>query len=282
MIQEALITVGAQDLKHRYYSELSDGEKQKVMIARALVQEPELIILDEPTSHLDIKHKVEVIHVLQKLSNEKKITCILSLHDIDLALKGCETVLMVQGGRVVAQGTPEDVVREGLIQDLYEIRGARYNENFGSIELKGPEKNDIFIAAGCGTGIRLYRALSRKGWGLTSGVLHENDGDWAVASGICSEVIGERAFEPVSDGAAQKAEALMEKARWVIDSGFPVGTGNRKNLRLVAQALTWGKPVFTARSSEESRIFFGEQAEKLIHFSSVTELSRMLWERESL
>lgn len=65
------------------------------MIARALVQEPELIILDEPTSHLDIKHKVEVIKVLQKLSNERGITCILSLHDIDLALKGCQIVCLV-------------------------------------------------------------------------------------------------------------------------------------------------------------------------------------------
>ena len=281
VILEALDTVGAQDLKHRYYSELSDGEKQKVMIARALVQEPELIILDEPTSHLDIRHKVEVIRLLQKLSNEKKITCILSLHDIDLALKGCETVLMVQGGRVVAQGTPEDVIREGLIQDLYEIRGARYSEDLGAIELKGPEKNDIFIAAGCGTGIRLFRALSRKGWGLTCGVLHENDGDRAVASGICTEVVTERAFEPVSDEALDRAQALMGQARWVIDSGFPVGSGNRKNLRLISLALQQGKTVFTARSEEASRAFFGEQAGKLIRFTSVTELSAMLREREA-
>lgn len=64
--------MGLSFLKERFYEQLSDGEKQKVMIARALVQEPELIILDEPTSHLDIKHKVEVIKVLQKLSNERR------------------------------------------------------------------------------------------------------------------------------------------------------------------------------------------------------------------
>ena len=67
IVKEALETVGAGHLAQRYYSELSDGEKQKVMIARALVQQPEVIILDEPTSHLDIKHKVEIIHILNRL-----------------------------------------------------------------------------------------------------------------------------------------------------------------------------------------------------------------------
>ena len=110
IIDESLEIVGASFLKERFYNQLSDGEKQKVMIARALVQEPELIILDEPTSHLDIKHKIEVIKVLQKLSNERGITCILSLHDIDLALKGFQKVLLVNDGKVVAQGVPEEII----------------------------------------------------------------------------------------------------------------------------------------------------------------------------
>ena len=276
VIEEALTAVGAQDLRYRYYSELSDGEKQKVMIARALVQEPELIILDEPTSHLDIRHKVEVIRVLQKLSNEKHITCILSLHDIDLALKGCETVLLVHEGRVVAQGTPEDVVKKGLIGDLYEIHGARYNESFGSIELKGPDRNDIFVTGGCSTGTRFYRALSRKGWGLSSGVLHENDGDAQVALGICSQVVTEKPFEPLSRQALDRARQLMEKASYVIDSGFPLGSGNRENLTLLLEAADMGKPVFSCRSQQDIENYYGEMQGRVRRFATVTELYGLL------
>ncbi len=272
VIEESLSTVGASHLKHRYYCELSDGEKQKVMIARALVQEPELIILDEPTSHLDIKHKVEVIRVLQKLSNERGITCILSLHDIDLALKGCQTVLLVHNGQIVAQGTPEDVVADGMIQELYEIEGARYNECSGSIELNGPDRNDIFIVGGCGTGTRIYRALSRKGYGLTSGVLHRNDEDYAVASGICRQVISEEPFEKISESALEQARILMQEASCLIDSGFPVGTGNTANLNLVKEALSDNIPVFSARSKEECAECYGADAEKICRFESMTEL----------
>lgn len=276
IIEESLAIVGASHLKHRYYCELSDGEKQKVMIARALVQEPELIILDEPTSHLDIKHKVEVVRVLQKLSNERGITCILSLHDIDLALKGCQTVLLVHNGEVVAQGTPEDVVADGMIQQLYEIQGAKYNECFGSIELKGPERNDIFVIGGCCTGTRIYRALSRKGYGLTSGVLHRNDGDYPVAAGICQQVVSEQPFEQIGAEALAKAEALMEEASCLIDSGFPVGTGNKPNLELISKALQLGKPVFSARSPEQCAAYYGADAPKICCFQSMTELFEKL------
>ena len=74
IVDEALSLVKAGHLKNRYYFELSDGEKQKVMIARALVQKPQLIVLDEPTSHLDVSHKVEVVSILKRLCQEKGIT----------------------------------------------------------------------------------------------------------------------------------------------------------------------------------------------------------------
>ena len=272
IIEESLEVVGASNLRERFYCELSDGEKQKVMIARALVQEPELIILDEPTSHLDIKHKVEVIRVLQKLSNERHITCILSLHDIDLALKGCQTVLLVHKGQVVAQGTPEDVVKDGMIQQLYEIHDAKYNERYGSIELKGCDRNDIFIIGGNCTGTKLYRALSRKGFGLTSGVIHQNDGDYPIAASICSQVVGEKPFEPVSTEAFEQARKLMEGAEYVIDSGFPVGSGNRENLHLMEEAVKLHKTVFSLRSFEDCRSYYGQQAEQICSVTCMADI----------
>lgn len=272
IVDEALETVGASDLRERYYTQLSDGEKQKVMIARALVQEPELIILDEPTSHLDIKHKIEVIRVLQKLSNEKHITCILSLHDIDLALKGCQTVFLVNNGAIMAQGTPEEIVHSGSIQKLYDISGARYNELLGSVEFIGNKSNDIFITGGNGSGIKLYRALSRNGYGLTSGVLPQNDVDFQIADTICEKVITEKPFEPISIENADKAFELIKSSECVIDSGFPVGSGNRENAELIKRAIDINKPVCSLRSMIDCEKLFGYDSKKIIYCNGISEI----------
>lgn len=272
IVDEALETVGATNLRERLFTQLSDGEKQKVMIARALVQEPELIILDEPTSHLDIKHKVEVIGVLQRLANEKHITCILSLHDIDLALKGCRTVMLINNGEVVAQGTPEEVVKSGTIQSLYDISGAKYNELLGSVELIGNSSNDIFVTGGNGSGISIYRALSRNGYGLTSGVLHKNDADFQVADTICSEAVTEAPFEAVTKDSADKAFELIKSAKCVVDSGFPIGSGNVGNAELLRRAVKLDKPVFSLRSKEECEKLYESDCKKIILCDGIGEL----------
>ena len=280
VIDESLQIVGAARLRDRFYEQLSDGEKQKVMIARALVQQPELIILDEPTSHLDIRHKIEVIRVLQKLSNERGITCILSLHDIDLALKGCQVVLLVNDGRVLAQGVPEDVISTGVIQQLYDIQGAQYNELYGSIELKGQPGNDIFVTGGAASGTPLYRALSRKGYGITCGVLHENDADYPIAQSICTQVVSERAFEAIGEETAAQAIELMRNARYVVDSAFPVGTGNQRNLELIQEAVRCKKPVFSMRSMQDCRSLYGEAAGHIRSVRCITELFERLAEQK--
>lgn len=248
IVVESLEAVGAGDLRNRYFSQLSDGEKQKVMIARALVQEPELMILDEPTSHLDVKHKVEVINVLRRLSEEKRITCIISLHDIDLAIKGCGTLLLVNDGKIIAQGLPEDIIKSGTIQSLYGISGAAYDELTCSVELTGKGAPEIFVTGGNGSGAGLYRALSRAGCGLAAGIIHENDIDFHIAETICSKVVSEQAFEPISEEKAAEAFSLIRDVRCVIDSGFPVGNMNRMNIELLKYATEIGKPIFSLRS----------------------------------
>lgn len=97
-ISEALKIVHAEDIKEAYFDELSDGQKQKVLVARALVQEPDIIVLDEPTTHLDIKHRLELIEILRNLTKQRGITVILSLHEIDMALKSCDKVALVNKG----------------------------------------------------------------------------------------------------------------------------------------------------------------------------------------
>ncbi len=273
IVAAALETTGAADLSDRYFSQLSDGEKQKVMIARALAQEPRLIILDEPTSHLDIKHKIEVMRVINRLSNEKGITCILSLHDIDLALKCCRTVMLVSGGKIAACGSPEEVAAEGTINKLYGISGASYNELSGSVELKAPERNDVFLLCGAGSGRGLMRSLVRSGKGVLAGVLHQGDSDYEAAMGICGKVVSEKAFQPISAEKAAEAYKLLSECEYVVDSGFPVGEINSANAELLKKAALSGKNVLSLRSTDEAAELFGEAAEKMQFFSKISELT---------
>ncbi len=276
VIDQAFDQVGVKHLAERYYSELSDGEKQKVMIARALVQQPELIILDEPTSHLDIHHKVEIIQILNHLCRTLGITAILSLHDLDLAAKGCQTLLMVKDGKVIAQGAPEDVIKSGTLQELYNVKGARYNELLGSVELTGNYEEEVFVVPGCGTAIPLYRSLERGGYGTASGVLHKNDVDVQVAHAICSHIVMEEAFEPISAVRLRQAEERMKHCRFVIDSGFPCGSMNKNNLKLIVQAVEHGSTVLSMRDRKESIRLFAAACDDMIFCSSIAEVLETL------
>ncbi|MFI3206018.1 MAG: ABC transporter ATP-binding protein [Clostridia bacterium] len=273
IIAQAIQDVGAENLKDRYYSELSDGEKQKVMIARALVQEPELIVLDEPTSHLDIRHKIEVLRILRKLVNEKNMTVILSLHDIDLAMKSCQKILLINKGEIVAQGCPEDIITSGRINQLYNVEGAKFNELLGAVEIEGDKnKADVLVVAGNGTGANIFRALSKAGIGINSAILHENDIDKQVAEVICSEIICEKAFSDISEQSYQKAEQIMISSKIIIDTNFPVGSMNKKNVDLVKKSIEKNKIVFSLRDKKESQNLFGD-TEKICFCNSINELS---------
>jgi iron complex transport system ATP-binding protein len=276
----ALSSVNATYLAERYYNELSDGEKQKILIARALAQEPELIILDEPTSHLDIRHRIEVVNILSRLCKEKNITVILSLHDIDLALKGCETVLMVKDGHIVAHGTPEQIVHEGVVQKLYDISHAYYNDLLGSLEFSSACPSSVFVTGGAGSGIPVYRALRRAGYGMDCGILHQNDVDAHVAKALCNNIVMEQDFEPISDTQYENALALLRKHKIVIDTGFPVGGINQKNADLIREALRLDGSVLSLRKPDEAEMVFGFTAKVIGFFKDTHAL--LTWIKENI
>jgi iron complex transport system ATP-binding protein len=133
VVAECLGAVAATDLAHRRFASLSDGEKQKVLIARALAQEPKVLILDEPLSFLDIKHKLEVAAILRVLSEERGLAVVLALHDIEIAAKYCHSVVLMRSGRVISQGTPEAVLQGDAVDSLYGITGPGYAELLGGV-----------------------------------------------------------------------------------------------------------------------------------------------------
>ncbi|MCK5507981.1 MAG: ABC transporter ATP-binding protein, partial [Desulfobacterales bacterium] len=243
---EALKMVNAIGLADRYFGELSDGEKQKIVLARALAQEPEIMILDEPTLHLDLKHKIEVMSILQKFCREKGITVIVSLHDVDIALRVSDKVIMVKNGKIMGWGPPEDVLETETISALYDLDSARFNKHLGTIEVKSDcRSGSVYVAAGGGKATGLFRLLAKHGFNISTGIIHENDIDFHVARGVGAEVVAEKPFVAFEMGKYIRAVHIMEKADHIVDTGVPVHELNKLNADVIRHALKLGKKVFT-------------------------------------
>ncbi len=126
--REALELVGLKGFENRYFSELSGGEKQKVMLARIFCQQTDFLLLDEPTSHLDIKSQVEVMNIVRRMVDGGK-AAIVAVHDINLATAFCNRILMVKDGRIVHAGSPFEVVSPESIREVFGVEAdvVRYN-----------------------------------------------------------------------------------------------------------------------------------------------------------
>lgn len=124
IVKEALELTNTFHLKDRIITEISGGERQRVIIAKALAQNPSIILLDEPTSHLDINHQIEILNLLRKLNKEKGTTIVLVIHDINLASRYSDEVIMLNEGKIVGIGSPEDVITKGNIEFAYNLKVA--------------------------------------------------------------------------------------------------------------------------------------------------------------
>ena len=242
IVARSLELVNAADLAQRDYMTLSDGQKQRVILARALAQQPDLLVLDEPTAYLDVKHKAELLSLLRELAENEGLTVIMSLHEIDLAQKISDKIMCVSGETISNFGTPEEIFREEIINELYGISEGSFNIAFGSVELPPPAgEPDTFVISGCGSGISVFRRLQKEDTPFYAGVLAENDVDFQVAKVLAAEVVTEKPFEPIGEEAAARARALMDRCSRVIYAPFPLGTGSARILGLVEAAREAGK-----------------------------------------
>ncbi len=118
IVDQALARMQLTDLRQRPWRSLSGGERQRTQIARALAQCPSELLLDEPTNHLDIQHQLQLLQLIQGLP----MTCVMALHDLNLAAMFCDQLVMLQHGHVVASGSPEQVITGALIAEVYGVR----------------------------------------------------------------------------------------------------------------------------------------------------------------
>jgi len=118
-VRSAIDVAGATSLGKRYFNELSGGERQKVVLAMALAQQPQLLLLDEPTAHLDITHQIEILQLLAELNNQHHTTIIAAIHDLNLAAMYFQRLVLLHGGGVIADGTPSHVLTSDLVARAY-------------------------------------------------------------------------------------------------------------------------------------------------------------------
>jgi iron complex transport system ATP-binding protein len=128
--EHAMHITQTSHLAHRLIHTLSGGEQQRVVIARALTQEPRILLLDEPTSNLDIKHQMNVLSMVQSLAQESQLGVIAAIHDLGLAARFCTRLVMMARGRIAADGTPEEVLTAERLAQVFEIDARIYRDPF--------------------------------------------------------------------------------------------------------------------------------------------------------
>jgi len=244
IVSSSLEKVNALEIADKDISQISDGQRQRILLARAICQEPEVIVLDEPTSFLDIKHKIELLGILSDMAKKGGISVVMSLHEIDLAQRISDKIVCVKGEKIAAYGTPEEIFSDDTIKNLYNIENGSFNALLGNIELASPA-GDIrcFVVGGGGLGIPYYRALQKRGIPFAAGILPGNDIDLAVAEPLAKYVVKTPPFLTASQDDIEKAKKLIDSVEIVIDCGCPSGDFNRYNAELINYAAVQNKRI---------------------------------------
>lgn len=165
-VHQAIDAVGVKPLAARPVNELSDGERQKVMIARALAQEPRVLLLDEPTAFLDLPRRVEIMGILRRLARETGQAILLSTHDLDLALRSADKLWLLPQGGPIQVGVPEDMVLSGAFQHVFHSEGVEFDAYAGAFKLHRSMVGCVDLMGEGLAGLWTERALEREGFAV--------------------------------------------------------------------------------------------------------------------
>ncbi|MBQ8928305.1 MAG: ABC transporter ATP-binding protein [Oscillospiraceae bacterium] len=241
-VSDAMALADVTDLADRDFSSLSDGQRQRVLLARAICQEPELLVLDEPTMHLDIRYQLSLLGVLRRLTRERNAAVLMTLHELELAQRIADRVLCIRPGCPDRCGTPEEVFESGYIAQLFGVEAHAFDALYSTLELpaaQGPPQ--VFVICGGGSGVPVFRQLQRRGIPFAAGVLHENDLDLPAARALAVQVVTEEGFVPISEERLRQAKDIMERCDAVICTVPSFGPMNEGCKSLLAHARSLGK-----------------------------------------
>ncbi|TMK81981.1 MAG: ABC transporter ATP-binding protein [Actinobacteria bacterium] len=271
--------MGAANVLHladRPIGELSGGERQRAVLAQALAQDTPILLLDEPTTHLDIRHLVEILGLVRGLARDEGRTVLVIFHDLNLASAYCDEIVALSEGRVVAAGSPEHVITRGLVRDVFGLEADVAPAGVTgrpSVVLSPPvaaaSPNPLgapraHVVGGAGRGASVMRALAERGFAVSTGVLHVGDTDAAVAERLNLLRISVPPFSIIDAASARDVRSMMAEASLVVVCDAPFGPGNVENLRAALHvARSGGAVALLQQVPIEERDFTGGEATAL-------------------
>lgn len=271
--ENAMRLTNTGHLADRSITEISGGERQRVVIARALTQEPKILLLDEPTSHLDINYQIEILDLIKELS--KKMIVIAIFHDLNLAARYCDELILLSNGRIFSLGKPGEVITPGNIESVYGIKVIVKRDSGGLTihpqrKAIKPGKGRVHVICGAGTATFLMNSLINHGYKVTAGVLNENDTDWDTAKTLGIDVVEEKPFSHITKEKHLQNIEFIKQADFVVLTNIPFGEGNIRNLEAILGATEYRIPVVVIEENEiKERDFTGGKATQLYNMLKI-------------
>jgi iron complex transport system ATP-binding protein len=274
-VRWAMAAANVQHLADRPIEELSGGEHQRVILAQALAQDAPVLLLDEPTTHLDIRHVFEFLGVVRRLARRDGKTVLAVFHDLNIAAATCDRIVALSAGRVVANGPPGEVLTRDLVWEVFGVEAdvapaESTGRPFVSVapppDAGGPEGTGAraHVIGGAGRGAAAMRALAERGFEVTAGVLHSGDTDDMVAERLGLPRVTVPPFSPIDARSAADCRELLRSAALLVVADAPFGPGNLENLRLAQEFAAAGtRTLVLEQVPIEERDFTGGEATTL-------------------
>ncbi|WP_232666210.1 ABC transporter ATP-binding protein [Pseudonocardia sp. TRM90224] len=204
VVEGAIESVGAEHLAARRVGELSDGERQRVLVARALAQEPSVLLLDEPSAFLDVSARVGLLGLLRRLAREQGMCVVVSTHDLELALRLADHLWLVDRGGVLHTGTPESLVADGAVAAVFDTTGLAFNAVTGTFALEADRSSTVEVLATEPAAALITRAFAREGWRRVRG----------EPSDVVVEPAGDATFHLSTSGGTETVTGWSDLTAW--------------------------------------------------------------------